>query len=232
MILIGLSILAAIGLLALIVWALHRNQRIENQESVDRNLPLPPIELKQSDANELSDVEDMLGIEPESSPAPRPAPVTTKVELGDAVASPDQWLVRSRECASQGDFEAALQLCESALPQMGAFRQSCVVLRAQIRELKKKRQSYSHALELLYQLAAQADFFHGKTPNTKALPPSAVKQIDYAAWKAISSPYAVLGYKHVSLLTKTDAKWLVQEWGEPESHGYMRELHLAQWNTL
>lgn len=232
MILIGLSILAAIGLLALIVWALHRNQRIENQESVDRNLPLPPIELKQSDANELSDVEDMLGIEPESSPAPRPAPVTTKVELSDTVASPDQWLVRSRECASQGDFEAALQLCESALPQMGAFRQSCVVLRAQIRELKKKRQSHSHALEQLYQLAAQADFFHGKTPNTKALAPSAVKQIDYAAWKALSSPYAVLGYKHVSLLTKTDAKWLVQEWGEPESHGYMRELHLAQWNTL
>ncbi|MBU1362155.1 MAG: hypothetical protein KJ901_25795 [Gammaproteobacteria bacterium] len=232
MILIGLSILAAIGLLVLIVWALHRNQRIENQESVDRNLPLPPIELKQSDANELSDVEDMLGIEPESSPAPRPAPVAAKVELSDSVASPDQWLVRSRECASQGDFEAALQLCESALPQMGAFRQSCVVLRAQIRELKKKRHSHSHALEQLYQLAAQADFFHGKTPNTKALAPSAVKQIDYAAWKALSSPYAVLGYKHVSLLTKTDAKWLVQEWGEPESHGYMRELHLAQWNTL
>ena len=222
MILIGLSILAAIGLLVLIVWALHRNQRIENQESVDRNLPLPPIELKQSDANELSDVEDMLGIEPEPSPAPRPAPV----------ASPDQWLVRSRECASQGDFETALQLCESALPQMGAFRQSCVVLRAQIRELKKKRQSHSHALEQLYQLAAQADFFHGKTPNTEALPPSAVKQIDYTVWKTLSSPYAVLGYKHVSLLTKTDAKWLVQEWGEPESHGYMRELHLAQWNTL
>lgn len=227
----GLSILAAIGLLVLIVWALHRNQRIENQESVDRNLPLPPIELKQSDANALSDVEDMLGIEP-ASPVSRPAPSTMKVEPTDAVVSPDQWLVRSRECVAQGDFEDALQLCESALPQMGAFRQSCVALRAQIRELKKKQQPYTDALEQLYQLASQADFFHGKTPNTKALPPSAVKQIDYAAWKALSSPYAVLGYKHVSLLTKTDAKWLVQEWGEPESHGYMRELHLAQWNTL
>lgn len=228
----GLSILAAIALLVLIVWALHRNQRIENQESVDRNLPLPPIELKQSDANGLSDVEDMLGIGPESSSAPRPAPVITKVGLGDAVASPDQWLVRSRECAAQGDFEAALQFCTSALPQMGAFRQSCVVLRAQIRELKKTQQAYTDVLEQLYRLASQADFFHGKTPNTKALPPSAVKQIDYAAWKALSSPYAVLGYEHVSLLTKTDVKWLVQQWGEPESHGYMRELHLAQWNTL
>lgn len=228
MILIGLSILAAIGLLALIVWALHRNQRIENQESVDRNLPLPPIELKQSDANELSDVEDMLGIEP----APRPAPVTTTVELSETIPSPDQWLVRSREYAAQGDFESALQQCQSALPQMGAFRQSCVVLRAQIRELKKQQQSYTNALEQLYRFASQADFFHGKTANTNALPPSAVKQIDYAAWKSLSSPYAVLGYEHVSLLTKTDAKWLVKEWGEPESHGFMRELHLAQWNTL
>jgi len=232
LILIGLSILAAIGLLVLIVWALHRNQHRKNEESVDRNLPLPPIELKQAAVTEMSDIEEMLGIEPESSPAPRPAPSVEPAELANAPASPDQWLVRSRECLAQGDFEAALELCNSALPQMGAFRQSCVVLRAQIRDLKKKRQSYTGALEQLYLLAAQADFFHGKTPNTKTLPANTIKQIDYSAWKSLSSPYAVLGFEHVSLLTKTDAKWLVQQWGEPDSHSFMRELHLAQWDSL
>jgi len=231
LILIGLSILAAIGLLALIVWALHRNQRRENEENVDRNLPLPPIELNETDVTEMSDPEDILGIS-ETSKAPRSTRAAQQAVPISPIEFPDQWLAASRELLAKGEFDKALQQCLSALPQMGAFRQSCVVLRAQIRELKKKRQSHAGALQQLYQFAALADFFHGKTPNTKALPSSAIKQIDYVSWKALRSPYAVLGFEHISLLTKTDAKWLVQEWGEPERHSFMRELHLVEWNNL
>jgi hypothetical protein len=227
----GLSILAAIGLLALTVWALHRNQRRKNEESVDRNLPLPPLELNETDVSEAVDPAEMFGIPPETPlhPAPLAPEPTTAVS---AIESPDQWLAISRELLAQGEFDKALQQCHSALPQMGAFRQSCVVLRAQIRELKKQRETHAGALERLYQLAALADFFNGKSPHTKALSPSAIKQIDYAAWQTLSTPYAVLGFKHVSLLTKTDVKWLVRDWGEPESHSFMRELHIAQWNNL
>lgn len=226
----GLSILAAIGLLVLIVWALHRNQRIENEENVDRNLPLPPLELSESEVTQIADLDDSLGIVETSTarhPTPPPSPI-----LASAVEPSDQWLASSRESLARGKYDKALQQCHGALPQMGAFRQSCVVLRAQIRELKRKRQPCASALSQLYVLAAQADFFHGKTPNTKALAPSALKQVDYARWMTLRSPYAVLGFEHVSLLTKTDAKWLVQEWGEPESHSFMRELHIAQWNDL
>lgn len=227
----GLSILAAIGLLVLIVWALHRNQRRKNEESVDRNLPLPPLELKESAVSGMADIDEMFGVaQPAASsvstPNAQPSAPTVNTE------SSEQWLANSRELLAIGKFEKALAQCHSALPQMGAFRQSCVVLRAQIRELKKKRQPFSGALEQLYQLAALAAFFHGKTPNTMALPSSAIKQIDYEAWQALRSPYAVLGFEHINLLTKTDAKWLVQEWGEPENHSFMRELHLAQWNDL
>ena len=227
----GLSILAAIGLLVLIVWALHRNQRRKNEESVDRNLPLPPLQLSESEVSAMAGIEDMFGIEEataSSGPTPKaPAKMPTRI------AEPsEQWLANSRELLASNEFENALQQCRSALPQMGAFRQSCVVLRAQIRELKKMHQPYTSALEQLYQLAALAAFFHGKTPNTKTIPPSALKQIDYQQWRTLRSPYSVLGFEHISLLTKTDAKWLVQEWGEPEHHSFMRELHLAQWNNL
>lgn len=225
----GLSILAAIGLLALIVWALHRNQRRVNEENVDRNLPLPPLELSQSEVTQMSAFDDILGI-PETAP-PRPiSPIQQKVAT--AAQASDQWLANSRTFLAHGEFDTALGECQSALPQMGAFRQSCVVLRAQIRDLKKQRLAYASSLEQLYQLAALADFFHGKAGNTKALSPSAIKQIDYALWRTLSSPYAALGFVHFSLLTKTDAKWLVQEWGVPDRHSSMRELHLAQWNKL
>lgn len=231
MILLGLSILAAIGLMALIVWALHRNQLRENEENVDRNLPLPPLELNQSNVTEMSDLEDVLGIAEKEKPTHSSASAQQAVRA--SVTTPlDQCLASSREFLARGEFAKALQQCHGALPQLGAFRQSCVVLRAHIRELKKEHQSSIEALEQLYRLAALADFFHGKAPNTKTLPPSAIKQIDFTSWQALDHPYAVLGFEHLSLLTKTDSKWLVQEWGEPDSHSCMRELHPAQWNSL
>lgn len=229
MILVGLSILAAIGLLALIVWALHRDQRRKNEESVDRNLPLPPLELNQRDATQISSVEEILGIS--EAYTTRPAPPAPQTRASTA-QPPERWLSGSRELLAEGKYNEALRQCRSALPQLKAFRQSCVVLRAQIRELKKKRRPYAVELEQLYRFAALADFFHGKAPNTNALPPSAVRQIDFAAWQSLSSPYAALGFDHLNLLTKTDTKWLLQEFGEPDSHGFMRELHCAQWNEL
>lgn len=233
MILVGLSTLAAIVLLALIVWALHRNQRRENEENVDRNLPLPPLQLNENEVSDISSPEEILGFTPAPSVAPRSSMANTQAEPESTpTARAVQWLSRSREHMAKGDFSNALEECQQGLPQLGAFRQSCVVLRAQIREEKKNSQAYSSTLEQLYQLAALADFFHGKAPNTKALSANALKQVDFQQFKSLSSPYAVLGFEHLGLLTKTDAKWLVEHWGEPVSHSYMRELHLAEWNNL
>jgi len=179
LILVGLSILATIGLLALIVWALHRNQQRENEENVDRNLPLPPLQLNDHDVGEIPVAEEILGIAPVTSQKTEQAPIARKDTKLTVPETADTWLSSSREALPRGDFESALQACSSALPQMGAFRQSCVVLRAQIRELKKQGKSDSRALEQLYQFAAHADFFHGKVADTKTLPTSAIKQVNY-----------------------------------------------------
>ena len=115
---------------------------------------------------------------------------------------------------------------------MGAFRQSCLVLRAQIREQNKAKEDIAPSLEQLYQLIALADFFHGKIAGGKPLTVNASKRVAFEPFATLTSPYAELGYEHLSLLTKTDIKWFTQTWGEPKQHRHMRELHQNRWDTL
>lgn len=236
MLFVGLSVIAGIALLILIVWVLHRYQQKENEESVDRRVPLPPIELRESNDEELTGPEDILGLAPTDKAEPTLTPVVTPTTVEKDFASPaqasDQWLELSRTQQASGDYTGALASCHAALPQMGAFRQSCLVLRAQIRDQKKAKKEISPSLEQLYQLVALADFFHGKTENSKPLSVSASKRVAFESFVALESPYADLGYEHLNLLTKTDIKWLTQTWGEPKQHRHMRELHQNRWDTL
>ncbi len=228
----GLSILGVISLLVLIVWALHRHQQRKNEESVDRNLPLPPLEFRENNVEGMDVAEDILGITPDARSAPTPPPLREQQNTVASYEGTEQWLHSSRELLSQGKFEEALNVCQGALPQMGAFRQACVILRAQIRDLKKQGRSYLQPLTDLYHMAALADFFHAKGANIKSLSPIFIKQIDFTQWQSLATPYARLGYKRIALLTKTDVKWFVQEWGEPDAHEAMHELHQQQWQTM
>jgi len=115
---------------------------------------------------------------------------------------------------------------------MGAFKQSSLILRAQIRAVKKAKQDSDAALEQLYSLAALANFFHAKDAQSKPLNPKACKQIDYNAFAELATPYQQLGYEHLSLLSKTDIKWMTQAWGEPAQHAQMRQLHTNEWENL
>ncbi len=239
MLFVGLSIIAGIGLLILIIWALHKYQQKENVETVDRTVPLPPLELRESDEDDLSDPEEILGLNPSSvqeSKIPaseQPSPSTT-VQASDptATAALDQWLEVSKEQQAVGDFTAALSTCSAALPQMGAFKQSCLILRAQIRTLKKAQQDSNAALEQLHHLAALASFFHSKATGVKPLSPSASKKVDYSEFAHMNTPYNDLGYEQLPLLSKTDIKWMIQAWGEPNTHTHMRQLHARQWQQL
>lgn len=236
MLFVGLSLIAGIGLLILIVWVLHRYQQKENEESVDRRVPLPPIELRETQDEELTDPEDILGLTPTDKAKPTTAPAITPAldeqEPTPPSQAPDHWLELSRSQQANGDYAGALASCHAALPQMGAFRQSCLVLRAQIREQNKAKEDIAPSLGQLYQLIALADFFHGKIAGSKPLTVNASKRVAFEPFATLTSPYAELGYEHLSLLTKTDIKWLTQTWGEPKQHRHMRELHQNRWDTL
>ncbi len=48
--------------------------------------------------------------------------------------------------------------------------------------------------------------------------------------RSLPFTYAELGYKELSLLNKTDVKWCVTLWGEPETHTTLNRLHAAVWH--
>lgn len=223
----GLIILA-IALLIAIVWALHRNQQQHNEESVDRNIPLPPLELRESGA---VSAEDILGIESGLPPAPQSNPVPTKAEP-EFVSATENWLDASRSLLQEEAFEAAVAVCEPALPQMGAFRQICQILRARMRAERKAGQAYEGTLATLYHYAALADFFHARGSTGKPLSSAALKQLSFASWKGLDAPYPDLGYTNLALLSKTDIKALRELWGEPRAHTHLRELHSELWQSL
>ena len=237
MLFVGFSIIAGIGLLIAIVWVLHKYQQKENVESVDRTLPLPPLELRQSTEDELTDPEEILGLASAKTPNPEPQSIAEPAPVAKAPtttpnSASDQWLASSKAQQAAGDFEQALATCHAALPQMGAFKQSALVLRAQIRAMNKAKQDSSQALQHLYDLAAMADFFHAKTAHSKPLTPNQCKKINYNDYSELRAGYQDLGYEHLTLLTKTDSKWLTQAWGEPMAHSHMHTIHPKAWDRL
>lgn len=229
MLFVVLSIIAGIGLLISIVWVLHKYQQKENAESVDRTAPLPPLELRESGDDELTCPEEILGLANTNATAPMPS---AKPQSSSIAPAHEQGLDNSKSAQADDDFAVALASCRSALPQIGAFRQSCLILRAQIRALKKTKQDTTVVLEQLYHLAAMAEFFHPKASKSKALSPNASKKIAYDEFAQLSTPYNDLGYEHLNLLTKTDIKWMTQVWGEPSQHARMCELHPQMWYQL
>ena len=41
--------------------------------------------------------------------------------------------------------------------------------------------------------------------------------------------YEELGHRALSLLTATDRKWMVEQWGEPESHTTLNAMYRDLW---
>ena len=41
--------------------------------------------------------------------------------------------------------------------------------------------------------------------------------------------YSELGYRDLTLLNKTDVKWVVEAWGEPDCHTTLNALHRPVW---
>ncbi len=227
---VGISVSAGLALLVLIVWMLHRNQQVRNAESVDRTLPLPPLELRDSEA--VVSAEDILGLSPGPETVRNAPIVTSQDPLTSPALTTDNWLDTSKQLLQEGQFASAYAAASSAFPQMGAFRQACQVQRAEIKSLKKQCTSAEHALQTLYRTAALADFFHGRTTSTGPLSPGALKKVTEADWKALECPYDTLGVDRLSLLTKTDVRDLQQAWGIPNAHAHMRDLFPEKWQTL
>ena len=224
--LVFLSILAAGVLLFSTIVLLHKMQLRQKLDSVDRTIPLPPLDLKHkkrvlalTDSTEIA----LRGAQSNESCTNRYLMEILACDNGDCPALPD-WQARSKFHETRNDYARALMNCARAFPLMGAFRRAATLLRGKIRELRSSREPWENNLEVLYRVAVWADLLHGKWDGH--LPPSSaqLKSLDMLQLDDINIDYNQLGYKELGLLGATDWKLLAEYWGEPLKHQHSREL--------
>jgi hypothetical protein len=153
----------------------------------------------------------------------------------------DQFWNKQSEDLARGEFWAdrisrqhsepvkRLRTAIDNLPLPAAFREAAIATRALIRQHRKEKSCYEDELCLLYWLAAVNSL--SETYSEKLGEPgfNIMQSIPGKVVKRLSFSYAELGYEKLGLLTRTDTKWLVAEWGEPRKHRTLNDLHRAVW---
>ena len=122
-----------------------------------------------------------------------------------------------------------LRLALENLPLPAAFREAAVAVRAIIREKQKAKSEFTEDVVLLYWLAAVESF--GLPYSEFLCQPgfNVLESIPGNVIKSLPFSYQDLGYNQLSLLNKTDIKWCVARWGEPNQHTTLNALHNAVW---
>ncbi|MEX2131418.1 MAG: hypothetical protein WD772_08010 [Pseudohongiellaceae bacterium] len=226
--------LAALGLLVLLVIALHRHQLSAAQSLVDRNLPLPPIGLQIGQRR--------TSITPVQSepPAVEPA-VAESVVTGNPTSTKGQaprksaqanWLTQVAELKKAGRRADALTLCLKALPLWSAFQQASLLLRANIKAIQAANQPIEEDLKKLYQLTAVAALLHDRSKGLSSLTSAQLKRLDLTEILSLPMPYNEIGYLQLQLIKKSDIRVLLDTWGKPAAHLSPRQFHQSLWQSL
>lgn len=122
-----------------------------------------------------------------------------------------------------------LELALQNLPLPAAFREAMIAIRSLIREKLSQHSDFTNETALLYWLAAVESF---GIPYSKFLQQpgfNVMESIPGSVVKSLQFSYQELGYQQLSLLNKTDIKWCVANWGEPNKHTTLHALHIAIW---
>lgn len=125
-----------------------------------------------------------------------------------------------------------LRLAIENLPLPAAFREAAIATRALIRERIKRGEEFKEELTLLYWLAAVNSFL---IPYSEVLQEPGYNVIQAIPGKTIKSlpfTYSELGYEQLTLLKKTDVKWIEKAWGLPSSHSTLNKMHIDLWKEF
>ena len=165
----------------------------------------------------------------------------TETDLEAEKHSSDFWLRHSEELQKgefwadrikemRGEPVARLALALENLPLPASFREAAIATRALIREKRKQKSDYDEELALLYWLAAINSF---SIPYSEVLQEpgfNVIESIPGKKLKGLPFTYQTLGYEKLNLLNKTDIKWIVERWGDPEKHTTLHEMHTKVWS--
>jgi len=139
------------------------------------------------------------------------------------------WPERIRALTAEGNDAAALELAVEYLPLPGAFAAAAAIWRGRIRKLRQTKGDWVTSLLSLYRLAALASLSPPYSEVARQPGFNVVQVIPGSVVRALHVDYQMLGYKHLTLLTVTDTKWLVEAFGEPGGHSTVHGIHHAVW---
>lgn len=138
------------------------------------------------------------------------------------------WADRAR--AAKDDPPKRLRIALDNRPYPAAYREAAIALRALIRERRKAGEPYDDLLEQLYRVAAEENFIYPGSIGPGTLQGYNVAQfVPLESLDALDFPYREIGYEELSLLKKTDRRWIVEAWGEPEQHVSAQDRHRTYW---
>ncbi|PLW80818.1 hypothetical protein C0585_00635 [Candidatus Woesearchaeota archaeon] len=131
---------------------------------------------------------------------------------------------------NKNDFLKRYEISIDHLPLPGAFREVLIALRGLIREKRKENLDYSVELSQLYKIAAIETFGLDYSEYNQCPGFNIFSIIPGNIVNNLKINYKTLGYQKIPSLKKTDIKWIVEKWGEPESHSNLNILYNDLWN--
>ena len=130
-----------------------------------------------------------------------------------------------------GDPPARLEKAIANLPLPAAFREAAIATRAIIRTKRKRGADWDAELGLLYWLAAIDSFRLDYSQRLQQPGFNVLEAIPAKTLFDLPFDYDTLGYRQLTLLNKTDVKWLIERWGEPGGHTTLNALHADTWRA-
>lgn len=137
------------------------------------------------------------------------------------------WADRIKKLHDKPDKRLALALENIPLPS--AFREAAISLRSIIRKKRKLCESYDEELKDLYWVAAINSFCIPYDSRSNSPGFNVAERVPRELLVSFAYEYKSLGYNELELLNKTDVKWLIEAWGEPESHTTLNKIHHEVW---
>ena len=146
------------------------------------------------------------------------------LETKDSIADDTFWADRIK--GTHDNPLQRLNLALENLPLPAAFRESAVALRAMVRSKRREQHDYATELKALYELALLYSFLQPDEYCEELQEPSynVAEAVPKSHYDPFTGDYQTLGYSQLRRLGKTDIKWLVEAWGEPQTHTTIRAL--------
>lgn len=220
--------LISLGLVTAIIYSLRHYQAKALSDAAERDQPLPPLPVEESDSTETASA---LSCPPGDQPSSTTSPEKPSTH----------WRERSTVLKKAGNYEAAFTACSEGWPQWQSFQQGALVIRAALRsidDIDKRADNTDWVaqtqreiwLERLFRTAAQASFLHDQIEGLPNLDWRALKtQFTQHEVEKLPMPWHQLGYKELKLLNQTDCQALTSLFDQPSAHLSAKTFHQHLW---